>query len=166
MCLDAYGKDVILIETVGAGQDEVDIAGAAQTTILVNTPNMGDEVQTLKAGHHGDRRCARREQIRFARREPHGLGTEGAALAQSRSRLGSSGGSHRCHTGRRDRETGRSLRRPTFEELESSGKMQTAELDRARQQIMSLARATILHRLNTEAGGRTARNAGQRRGFS
>ncbi len=48
--LDAYGKDVILIETVGAGQDEVDIAGAAQTTILVNTPNMGDEVQTLKAG--------------------------------------------------------------------------------------------------------------------
>ena len=31
--LDAYGKDVILIETVGAGQDEVDIAGAAQTTI-------------------------------------------------------------------------------------------------------------------------------------
>ena len=48
--LDAYGKDVILIETVGAGQDEVDIAGAAQTTVLVNTPNMGDEVQTLKAG--------------------------------------------------------------------------------------------------------------------
>ena len=48
--LDAYGKDVVLIETVGAGQDEVDIAGAAQTTILVNTPNMGDEVQTLKAG--------------------------------------------------------------------------------------------------------------------
>ena len=48
--LDAYGKDVILIETVGAGQDEVEIAGTAQTTILVNTPNMGDEVQTLKAG--------------------------------------------------------------------------------------------------------------------
>lgn len=48
--LDAYGKDVVLIETVGAGQDEVEIASTAQTTVLVNTPNMGDDVQTLKAG--------------------------------------------------------------------------------------------------------------------
>ena len=48
--LDAYGKDIVLIETVGAGQDEVEIASTAQTTVLVNTPNMGDDVQTLKAG--------------------------------------------------------------------------------------------------------------------
>jgi len=48
--LDAAGKDVVLIETVGAGQDEVDIAGAAQTTVLVNTPATGDDVQTMKAG--------------------------------------------------------------------------------------------------------------------
>ena len=47
---DAYGKDIVLIETVGAGQDEVEIASTAQTTVLVNTPNMGDDVQTLKAG--------------------------------------------------------------------------------------------------------------------
>ena len=50
LLLDAYGKDIILIETVGAGQDEVEIAGAAQSTILINTPGMGDDIQTMKAG--------------------------------------------------------------------------------------------------------------------
>jgi len=48
--LDAMGKDVILVETVGVGQDEVDIASSAHTTILVTVPGMGDEVQALKAG--------------------------------------------------------------------------------------------------------------------
>jgi len=48
--LDAAGKDVILLETVGAGQDEVEVASAAQTTLVLNTPGTGDDVQTLKAG--------------------------------------------------------------------------------------------------------------------
>jgi LAO/AO transport system kinase len=48
--LDAYGCDVVLIETVGAGQDEVDIARMAHTTVVVQVPGMGDEVQALKAG--------------------------------------------------------------------------------------------------------------------
>ncbi len=48
--LDAFGKDVVLLETVGAGQDEVDVANAAQTTVLVLTPGAGDEIQTMKAG--------------------------------------------------------------------------------------------------------------------
>ncbi len=48
--LDAFGFDVILIETVGAGQDEVEIAGSALTTILVNNPGTGDDIQALKAG--------------------------------------------------------------------------------------------------------------------
>ena len=48
--LDASGRDVILIETVGAGQDEVEIAGAAQTTVLINTPGAGDDIQAMKAG--------------------------------------------------------------------------------------------------------------------
>jgi LAO/AO transport system kinase len=48
--LDAAGKDIVLIETVGAGQDEVEVAGAAETTVVVNTPGMGDDVQALKAG--------------------------------------------------------------------------------------------------------------------
>lgn len=48
--LDAYGCDVIFIETVGAGQAEVDIAGTADTVVLVTVPWLGDSVQTLKAG--------------------------------------------------------------------------------------------------------------------
>ena len=48
--MDAAGKDYVLIETVGVGQDEVEIAGLAQTTVVVLVPGMGDDVQALKAG--------------------------------------------------------------------------------------------------------------------
>jgi LAO/AO transport system kinase len=48
--LDASGKDVILVETVGVGQDEVDIARLADITVLILVPGMGDDVQTIKAG--------------------------------------------------------------------------------------------------------------------
>src|SRR5690606_26764983 len=48
--VDAAGYDVVLIETVGAGQDEVEVATAAQTTVLVANPGGGDEVQSMKAG--------------------------------------------------------------------------------------------------------------------
>ncbi len=48
--LDALGKDLILVETVGVGQSEVDIVKTADSTIVVLTPAGGDSVQTLKAG--------------------------------------------------------------------------------------------------------------------
>ncbi|MHC1727741.1 MAG: methylmalonyl Co-A mutase-associated GTPase MeaB [Syntrophobacteraceae bacterium] len=48
--LDAMGKDVIMVETVGVGQDEVEIANSAHTTVLVTVPGMGDDVQAIKAG--------------------------------------------------------------------------------------------------------------------
>lgn len=48
--LDAFGKDVIIIETVGVGQDEVDIIGIADTTCLVLVPGLGDSIQSMKAG--------------------------------------------------------------------------------------------------------------------
>jgi LAO/AO transport system kinase len=48
--MDAFGFDYVLIETVGAGQDEVEIAGTAITTVLVNNPGTGDDIQALKAG--------------------------------------------------------------------------------------------------------------------
>jgi LAO/AO transport system kinase len=50
MLLDAAGFDVVLVETVGVGQDEVDIARLAGVTVVVLTPGSGDDVQTLKAG--------------------------------------------------------------------------------------------------------------------
>ncbi len=48
--LDAAGYQTIIVETVGAGQSEVDIAQAAHTTIVVEAPGMGDEIQAFKAG--------------------------------------------------------------------------------------------------------------------
>jgi LAO/AO transport system kinase len=48
--LDAAGKDVVIVETVGAGQDEVEIADTAHTTVVVNIPGAGDDMQAIKAG--------------------------------------------------------------------------------------------------------------------
>ncbi|MEO6058381.1 MAG: methylmalonyl Co-A mutase-associated GTPase MeaB [Candidatus Limnocylindria bacterium] len=48
--LDAAGYDPVLVETVGAGQSEVEIARLAETTVVVEVPEMGDEVQAIKAG--------------------------------------------------------------------------------------------------------------------
>jgi len=48
--LDAMGKDYIIVETVGVGQDEVDIARNAHTTVIIVVPGMGDHIQAIKAG--------------------------------------------------------------------------------------------------------------------
>ena len=50
LVLDAAGKDVVIIETVGVGQDEVDIVRTADVSIVTLVPGTGDEVQALKAG--------------------------------------------------------------------------------------------------------------------
>ncbi|MHB8927561.1 MAG: methylmalonyl Co-A mutase-associated GTPase MeaB [Bacillota bacterium] len=48
--MDAFGKDVVIVETVGAGQAEVDIVRLAQTTVVVTVPGLGDDIQAIKAG--------------------------------------------------------------------------------------------------------------------
>ena len=48
--LDAAGKDMIFVETIGVGQDQVEIAALAHTVVVVLTPGMGDEIQGMKAG--------------------------------------------------------------------------------------------------------------------
>jgi LAO/AO transport system kinase len=48
--LDASGRDLILVETVGVGQDEIDIVRLADITVVILVPGMGDDVQTIKAG--------------------------------------------------------------------------------------------------------------------
>ena len=50
MLLDAAGRDVVLVETVGVGQDEIEIARLAGVTVLTLVPGMGDDVQAIKAG--------------------------------------------------------------------------------------------------------------------
>jgi LAO/AO transport system kinase len=48
--MDAFGFNMIVLETVGVGQDEVDVAGTADTTLLLQVPGLGDSIQTIKAG--------------------------------------------------------------------------------------------------------------------
>jgi LAO/AO transport system kinase len=48
--MDAMAKDIIIVETVGVGQDEVDIVNLAHTSVVVLVPGMGDEIQAIKAG--------------------------------------------------------------------------------------------------------------------
>jgi LAO/AO transport system kinase len=48
--MDAMGRDLVIVETVGVGQDEIDIAQLAHTTIVVLVPGMGDDIQAIKAG--------------------------------------------------------------------------------------------------------------------
>jgi LAO/AO transport system kinase len=50
LILDAFGFDIVLIETVGTGQDEVDIARLADSVVVVQAPGMGDSIQAVKAG--------------------------------------------------------------------------------------------------------------------
>lgn len=48
--LDAAGKDIVIVETVGAGQSEVEIIKVAQTVVVIHAPGLGDEIQAIKAG--------------------------------------------------------------------------------------------------------------------
>jgi LAO/AO transport system kinase len=50
LVLDAMGYDIVLIETVGVGQDEIDVMRAAHTTVVVTVPGLGDDIQAIKAG--------------------------------------------------------------------------------------------------------------------
>lgn len=48
--MDAMGMDVVIVETVGVGQDEIDIVRMAHTTVVVSVPGLGDDIQAIKAG--------------------------------------------------------------------------------------------------------------------
>ena len=84
--LDAMGFDRVLVETVGVGQDEVDVARLADTVVVVMVPGLGDEVQAIKAGllemadlfvvnkadREGADRVARDLSMMLGLREEHG----------------------------------------------------------------------------------------------
>ena len=63
LLMDAVGFPYVLIETVGAGQSEVDIARLAHTTVVIEAPGLGDDVQAGKGWHFGDRRYFGGEQV-------------------------------------------------------------------------------------------------------
>jgi LAO/AO transport system kinase len=96
--LDACGFDLLFIETVGTGQSEVEVAAAADTTVVLEAPEMGDEVQAIKAGllevadlvvvNKGDKPGAQRTaaQLRAMLVPSAGRGAAGAAADAKRPR--------------------------------------------------------------------------------
>jgi len=94
--LDAAGFDLVLIETVGTGQGEVEIAASADTTVVVEAPEMGDEVQAIKAGllevadfvvvNKGDRPGAERTAAQLRAMLGAGRPAGGPGAARSRPR--------------------------------------------------------------------------------
>ena len=105
--LDAAGKDVILLETVGTGQSEIDVAEMADVRIVVTAPGLGDDIQAMKAGLHRDRRHHGRQQGRPRGGRAHHAAAHGRSIAaRARSRQGARPQDHR-HDRRGDRRPGR-----------------------------------------------------------
>lgn len=143
--LDAFGKDIVLLETVGAGQDEVAVASAAQTTLVINTPGTGDDVQTLKAGimeiadilvvNKAD--LAGAELVMAQLRALLSIVDHGEWLIPIQRVIAS-------------REEGIAELADAIERhrayLEASGKLATDERQRARQQLIAAAQAELLRR--------------------
>jgi LAO/AO transport system kinase len=111
--LDAAGFDIVLLETVGTGQSEVEVAAAADTTVVLEAPEMGDEVQAIKAGllevadivvvNKGDRPGAQRtaSQLRAMLAPPveHGRGHHETAAPDGASAAAEPGRAN--HTAKR-----------------------------------------------------------------
>jgi len=83
LVLDAAGKDVVLIETVGSARTRFDIVRTADVSVVVIVPGTGDEVQAIKARHHGNRRHLRRQQGRPRGAERTVASIEGMLSLQS-----------------------------------------------------------------------------------
>ena len=149
--MDAFGKDVVLIETVGAGQDEVDIAGAAQTTVVVLTPGTGDDIQTMKSGimEIADLLVVNKAD----------LPNTDALIAALKAHLSmSEHGDWLIPIDRvqANKEVGITELADDLEKhrsyLESSGELVSAAKDRARQQVVAAAQGEVLRRILQAAG--------------
>ena len=153
--LDAAGKDVVLIETVGAGQDEIEVASAADTTVVVVTPAGGDDVQAMKAGimEVADILVVNKADLPGA----------DAVLAQLRS-LTTMASRGRPETPILStvatKKEGVTELADAIEEhkrrLEASGAIKQQRLERARHQVLALARHRLLEQIlaATERDGR------------
>lgn len=145
LALDAAGFDVLLVETVGVGQAEVEVAALADTTVVVVAPGMGDAVQAAKAGilevadvfcvNKADRPGASRTAREL--KELQALGDHGGAAAPIVLTTASTGEGvdqlHAAITEHRDA-------------LETEGGLEGRRRDRARLQVMQLALGTVRQR--------------------
>jgi LAO/AO transport system kinase len=153
--LDAAGKEDVIVETVGAGQDEIEVASTVETTVVVLTPASGDEVQAMKAGvmevadilvvnkadlPGADALCAQLTAlVTMASRGRldvpvlRTIAPKGEGVAE----LADAVADHRAR-------------------LAASGRLEEHRRERARRQVLALARHTLLERIvqATEADGR------------
>ena len=119
--LDAAGFDLVLIETVGTGQSEVEVAAAADTTVVLEAPEMGDEVQAIKAGllevadlvvvNKGDKPGAQRTAAQLRAMLVPSTGAHGDRPAAAQATRGA--GHHRVDRGGRPGAARRARSPPT-----------------------------------------------------
>jgi len=153
--LDAAGKNVIIIETVGAGQDEVEVASTAETTVVVLTPAGGDDVQAMKAGimETADILLVNKADLPGA----DGLVSQLEALTTmaSRGRLETPVLQTVAVQGDGLPELADAIEEHR-RKLEASGELERARAERARHQVLAIARHRLLERVlrATEADGR------------
>ena len=149
--LDAFGKEIVIVETVGAGQDEVEIADTAHTAIVISVPGAGDDIQAIKAGIleiadilvvnkadlPGADLIARQLHIFLTLNKNEGwqipIIKTVAAKDEGVVELADGIEAHRTY-------------------LEESGRMEAARRHRARRQLLSLAQARLLDRVLAAAG--------------
>lgn len=154
--LDAAGCDVILVETVGVGQSEVEIAGLADTTLVLLAPGMGDGIQAAKAGileigdlyvvNKADRDGA--DQVRRDLRSmiAHGERMEGTWKPPIVKTVASSGTGVAEVVAEIDRHR---------EWLGSSGELDRRRVRRAREEIEAIALTTLRRRWDDDVQGRS-----------
>jgi LAO/AO transport system kinase len=150
--LDAAGKDVIIIETVGAGQDEVEVASTADTTVVVLTPAGGDDVQAMKAGimEVADILLVNKADLSGA--EALVAQLKAIATIASRGRL-----EVPILTTIASRGDGLPELADAIEEhrakLEASGDLERQRAERARHQVLAIARQRLLDRVLRATAG-------------
>lgn len=170
--MDAAQFDVILVETVGAGQAEVDIANTAHTTIVIEAPGMGDDIQSIKAGileiadllvvNKADRPGAAStvRALRMMLQMGHGVSARRSVSAQHADSLrdgsGSDDGADRVwkipvlETVATDGQGVDSVLDAILEHgtyLRESGEWEEREMDRSRQEVEQLLQAHVLDHL-------------------
>ena len=129
LVLDAAGKQIVLIETVGVGQDEIDVVRLAECTLVLVVPGLGDDVQNMKAGlmEVADifvLNKAEREGADRARAAASGHAGAGARLSYwraRRTRMDAAGHPHHGHRGQRNRRSSPRPSRNFTQQRERSG---------------------------------------------
>ena len=148
--LDAMGFDVVIVETVGVGQDEVDVVSQAETAVVVTVPGLGDDIQAIKAGilEIADVLVVNKADREGADRTVRDL-THMLELRAARSRAGRDR-AHRRHQRQGHRRAGQGVRAPSRARparASRSGRLRRPLSERRRRRAYAAVREHVLDRL-------------------